>query len=59
MLIVTVVLHHNLGIYSLLVIHHILGKLNYFVRLARRVLRNHQCGPVRKSLETSDLDGHQ
>ena len=34
MLIVTVVQHHNLGINSLLVIHHILGKLNCFVCLA-------------------------
>jgi len=30
MLIVTIVLHHNLGINSLSLIHHILGKLNFF-----------------------------
>ena len=46
MLTVTViVLHRNLGMNILLVIHHILGKLNSFVLLARRVLRYHQCGP--------------
>jgi len=45
MLIVTVVQHHNSGINSLLDIHHILGKLNSFARVACRVLRNHQCGP--------------
>jgi len=47
MLTVTVVQHRNLGINSLLIIHHILGKFNSFVhvRLARRVLRNYQCGP--------------
>jgi len=44
-LIVIVVLHHNLRINSLLLIHHILGKLNIIVRLARRALNSHQCSP--------------
>jgi len=56
MLIVIVVQHHIIGINRLLVIHHISGKLNSFVRWARWVLRNHQCGPGRKILETSDVD---
>ena len=41
--IVTVIQHHDSGINSILVIHHILGKLNWVVRLARQILRNHQC----------------
>ena len=40
MLTFTVVLQHNLGINSLIFIHHILGKLN-FLRLTRRALRSH------------------
>ena len=48
MLIVTVVLQHNLGIDCLLLIHHILGKLDFIVRLARRTLKNHQYGPQPK-----------
>ena len=45
-LIVTVVLHNNLGINSLLFIDHILSspKLNFVVRLAHRALRSPQCG---------------
>jgi len=38
MLIVTVVLHHNLGINSLLFNHNILGKFNCFLRLTSRAL---------------------
>jgi len=44
MLIGTAVLQHNLGIDSLLLIHHILGKLNFILRLVRRALKS-QCGP--------------
>ena len=43
-----IVQHHSLGINSLLFFNHSLGKLNSFVRLARQVLRNYQCGPRRK-----------
>ena len=46
------VLQHNLGIYSLLFIHHILGKLNFILRLALRALKTHQCRPSRNRLET-------
>ena len=46
---VTIVRNHNLGINSLLVIHRISGKLNSFVRVARRVLGNHQYGPRPKN----------
>jgi len=45
MLIVTVVLQHNLGIDGLILIHHIVGKFNFIVRLARRTLKSHQRGP--------------
>jgi len=41
----TVVMQHNLGIDSLLPMHHILGKLNFILHLARRALKSHQCGP--------------
>jgi len=44
MLILTIVLQQNLGIDSLLPIHHILGKLNFILHLARRALKSHQCG---------------
>jgi len=44
MLILTVVLQHNLGIDSLLPMHHILGKLNFILHLARRALKSRQCG---------------
>jgi|SRR6218665_1436078 len=48
MLIVTIVLHHKLGINSLLFIHHILSKLN-FLRLARQALRSYQYCPLPKT----------
>src|SRR6218665_1693811 len=41
MLIFTVVLNHNLGINSLLFIHHILGKLNCFCTFGSPIKTNH------------------
>ena len=40
-------------------IHHILGKLSFFVHLARQTLTSHQCGPGRKTLENPGLDQSQ
>jgi len=56
MLIVTVVLQHNLGMYGLLFIHRIFCKLNFIVRLARRALKVINVALSRKSLETHVLE---
>jgi len=55
MLVVAVVLHHNLGIDSLLVIHCILGELNLLYAWPAESYKIINLAPDRKSLETPEL----